>query len=135
MDEAAWKRITKRLGIQEELNEVLLEETACLFRAVKILSKKTESSIGADPMCAAMTLPGMGPVVLPPGLSEELGNGVHKFAVDQLNDLDLAEYNRRTQLIFVARQMRMEREARRARAKLGVKAPPGGAGGATPGGF
>ena len=128
-DEQA-KRVTKRLGVTEELLEVQNEQICGIFRAIQILAKRN-SNFGADAMAAFLVGPEFQPIVLPDGIGEV--DGVHAVALGQLTEEQHAERMRKTQLFSQVRKMRDEREARRLRG-LGVvkKSLGGGAPGAFP---
>lgn len=134
VDEAVWKRLTKRLAILEEQAEVEAENTANIIRAVRLLAKlQTRPAGSTDPMAVLMMGPANRPTVLPPGLSEELNCPVHRWAVENLSHEEREIFNLRARLLWELREMRAEREARKKVMSDSCvkKSPGGGAPGAT----
>ncbi len=137
IDEQVWKRVTKRLLLLEELSEFQNENIASLIRAVVIISKRLGSSaLSSDPVDVCMVGPNCKPIVLPPGLAEELDSPTYKYAISLLNEAEQKEFHRRVRVAYELRQMRLDREARKRGATSfvsGVKTPPTPLGDATPG--
>lgn len=133
VDDATWKRLTKRLAILEELAEIQAENTANIIRAIQLICKRLPRPAGSsDPFDMILVGPADKPAVLPPGLAEELNSPVWKWAVGKLSQEEADELHSRLQLIHVLRKMRSDREARKVSGRVScVKSPGGGAPGAS----
>lgn len=114
IDDQFLKRITKRIGLLEELAEVQSENIASLIRAIAIISKRlAPSALASDPFDVVMVGPACKPLILPPGLAEELDSPTRKYAISLLSDEEKIEFERRARIMHELRQMRAARDARK----------------------
>ncbi len=113
IDQAAWKRLTKRVGMLEDIIENMSDWNAGLYACLRILCKRHGSAVGADAMCALMCGPGCRPRVLPDGIPAEDIPGYYQVALSTLVAEAKEEFNRRQSVHQDVRKMREERLARK----------------------
>lgn len=126
IDQATWKKITKRLSLLEDAIENINDWNQGVYACLRMTARRNGSSCGADPMCVLMLGPGSRPRVLPRGIPNEDIPGFYDLAVKMLDGETLAEFNRRQSILWELRQMKEERLALKAKLSPPPKSPPGG---------
>jgi hypothetical protein len=124
IDQATWKRVTKRIALLEDALENLNDWNQGLYLCLKMLARRNGSACGTDPMCVLMCGPGSRPRVIPDGISSEEIPGFYKLAEKMLTGDAALEFARRQNVLSELRQMREERLARQAK----LSPPPGSRG-------
>lgn len=124
IDDATWKRVTKRLALVEQALENVNDWNVGVYEALRTLARRHGATCGADPMCQLMLGPGSKPRVLPVGIGEP--PGVYKIALQMLTPEEVAELFRRQGVLLELRLMLEERLAKKG--KQSPKSPPSGGG-------
>lgn len=128
IDDATWKRITKRLALLEDTIESLNDWNQGVYACLRMLARRNGSACGSDPMCVLMLAPGSRPRVLPDGIAGDDIPGFYALALKMLPAEAAAEFTRRQTILWELRQMREERLARKGKLSPPPKTPPPGGG-------
>lgn len=128
IDQATWKRITKRLSLLEDAIENQNDWNQGVYACLRMTSWRNGSSCGTDPMSVLMLGPGSRPRVLPDGIPNEDIPGFYKMALGLLTGEEALEFARRQSILWELRQMREERLALKAKLSPPPKSPPSGGG-------
>lgn len=128
IDDATWKRMTKRLSLLEEAIENQNDWNQGVYDCLRMLARRNGSTCGADPMGVLLLGPGSRPRLLPDGIPNEDIPGFYNLAIKMLTVEAAAEYARRQSILWELRQMREERLALKAKLSPPPKSPPSSGG-------
>lgn len=131
IDQAVWKRVTKRIAILEDAIDNLNDWNLGVYLCLKMVARRNGSACGTDPMSVLMCGPGSRPRIIPDGIPPEEIPGFYTMALRMLGSEAALEFARRQNVLSVLREMREERLARQAKLSPppGSRGPGGGMGG------
>jgi hypothetical protein len=128
IDQAIWKKITKRLSLLEDAIENQNDWNQGVYACLRMTSWRNGSTCGTDPMSVLLLGPGSRPRVLPDGIPVGDIPGFYHLAVKMLTVEAAAEYARCQSILSELRQMHEERMALKAKLSPPPKSPPSGGG-------